>query len=121
MANLRPEIGMIKATRIVVEAVGGVELDPEVEFSDWAAADDLLRTSAGKMRCDDFTPIDFRVEWEDGHRYRGTIDIRSGHRDREDLLGGHIRSFLSVIGGIRKSEQLRAGMVQEAAGIAREP
>ncbi len=121
MANLRPEIGMIKATRIVLEAIGGVALDPEVEFPDWAAADDLLRTSAGKMRCDDFTPIDFRVEWEDGHRYRGTIDIRSGHRDREDLLGGHIRSFLSVIGGIRKSEQLRAGMVQGAAGIAREP
>ena len=98
MANLRPEIGMIKATRIVLEAIGGVTLDPEVEFPDWAAADDLLRTSAGKMRCDDFTSIDFRVEWEDAHHYRGTISGVITRAARICLESTSGASYLSLAG-----------------------
>lgn len=46
----------------------------------------------------------FIIEWEDGRKYKGRIDIEKEHLKKNNPLGEHVKFFYEFLAGIKKPD-----------------
>jgi hypothetical protein len=87
---------MIKIKRVKVErAEGPCELCITREFETLRAANDWLAENSltAPERCG-YDKHDFWIEWEDGHTYKGRLDVEHVGRGGAERIGSHVREWL---------------------------
>lgn len=78
------------------------ECGPAGPFDSFKAADEKLRLWAGTAPdggC--YDKCDFEIEWTDGETYKGRYDLKRHDVGFVDLIGRHVRDFLTFLTGKR--------------------
>ncbi len=98
---------MIKATQIeVTRGEGRSDMDfSTYVLATWEEANnriaDIAKTVEGHA-----DKVDFKVRFEDGYAYAGTICVKNADLMEEQTLTGHIREFLAFEMGLSKPAHL---------------
>ena len=92
----------VEAHRLPVVPLAGVEIPfSEAErlnglsFATWAEAESALRWEARRFDAAGwgYRKTDFVLRWQDGHEYRGRLDLCAEHADRGAPLAEHVRGY----------------------------
>ena len=98
---------MIKASQIEITRAEGKNTDDMATyvFPTWAEANDRLKGIAATVDHKGSDDVDFRVAFEDGQSYNGTIEIKANGEVNESLQD-HIRNHLSFHLGMNRPSHL---------------
>ena len=107
---------MIKASQIEITRAEGKNTDDMATyvFPTWAEANDRLKGIAATVDHKGSDDVDFRVAFEDGQSYNGTIEIKA---EGNESLQDHIRNHLTFHLGLNRPSHLSEAEYQRIIGM----